>query len=182
MLSGRVIGLRALRRADVEALYEMDADAENAALGDDHPFRPQSLAGKQADFDRREAEPKPESAFFAVQRLDDPDGAAIGRVGLWGIDEFNRTAHIGIGLLASVRGQGVGRDAIEVICRYGFVFRGLERLQIDTLDVNAPMRATALGCGFVEEGRARSAAWYLGRRADEMIYGQLADEWRSRRS
>ncbi|WP_035856434.1 GNAT family N-acetyltransferase [Cryptosporangium arvum] len=180
MLTGRVIGLRALRRDDVEALYEMDADAENSALADDHPFRPESLAGRLAEHDKREAEPRPGSAFFAVQRLDDESGVAIGRVGLWGIDQFNRTAHIGIGLLASARGQGVGRDAIDVICRFGFVFHGLERLQIDTLDVNDAMRATALACGFVEEGRLRGAAWYLGRRTDEMIYGQLADEWRAR--
>lgn len=177
-----MIGLRAPRRADVETLYEMDSDADHVALADDHPFQPRSLASMQAEHDRRETEQKPESAFFAIQRLDDESGAAIGRVGLWGIDSFHRTAHIGIGLLASARGHGVGRDAIEMICRYGFELRGLERLQVDTLEVNVAMRATALACGFVEEGRRRSAAWYLGRRADEMIYGQLAGEWRGRQA
>jgi RimJ/RimL family protein N-acetyltransferase len=44
------------------------------------------------------------------------------------------------------------------------------------------MQATAVACGFVEEGRMRSAAWHLGRRVDEVVYGLLADEWRQRRS
>jgi len=78
-----------------------------------------------------------------------------------------------------VRGV-VGRDAIEVICRFGFEIRGLERLSLETLEVNAPMRATATACGFVEEGRLRSAAWHLGRRVDEMLYGLLSAEWLAR--
>lgn len=35
----------------------------------------------QAEHDKRETEQKPELAFFAIQRLDDESGAAIGRVG-----------------------------------------------------------------------------------------------------
>ena len=65
-----------------------------------------------------------------------------------------------------------------MICRYGFEIRGLERLSLETLSVNAAMQATALACGFVEEGRLRSAAWHLGRRVDEVVSGLLADEWR----
>jgi RimJ/RimL family protein N-acetyltransferase len=34
----------------------------------------------------------------------------------------------------------------------------------------------------VEEGRLRSAAWHLGHRVDEVIYGLLADEWRKGRT
>ncbi|TQS45870.1 GNAT family N-acetyltransferase [Cryptosporangium phraense] len=182
MLRGRAIGLRPLRRADVETLYEMDADAEHVALADGRPYRPRSLAGKQAEHDEQETGQQPDSVFFAIQRLDDEDGTAIGRVGLWDIDPFHRTAHIGISLLGSARGHGLGRDALDAICVFGFRHRGLERLQIDTLEVNAPMRAISLACGFVEEGRLRSNAWYLGSRADEIIYGQLFSEWQSRRA
>ena len=180
MLKGRMVGLRESRREDVEALFEFSTDVEHVALADAHPFQPRSLAARQADYDKRLAEQDPQSARFTIQRLDDETGAAIGNVGLWMIDLHNRSAHIGISLLASARGQGLGRDAIEVICRFGFETRGLLRLSLETLDVNAAMRATALGCGFVEEGRLRSAAWYLGRRVDEMLYGLLADEWQAR--
>jgi len=181
MLTGRLVGLREPRREDVEALFEFAVDAEHASLTDARPFRPVSLAARQAEYDKRQAEPDLTTAFFAIQRLDDPDGAAVGNVGLWQIDLHNRSAHIGISLLPSVRGQGLGRDAIEVICRFGFEIRGLERLSLETLEVNAPMRATATACGFVEEGRLRSAAWHLGRRVDEMLYGLLSDEWQARR-
>src|ERR687886_214706 len=74
---------------------------------------------------------------------------------------------------------GLGQDAVAVVCRYGFEVLGLERLSLETLAVNTGMQRTALACGFVEEGRLRSAAWYLGRRVDDVLYGLLADEWRT---
>jgi RimJ/RimL family protein N-acetyltransferase len=180
MLTGRLVGLREPRRDDVETLFALDTDADHASLASPHPYRPFSLATRQAEYDKRQAEPDPRTAFFTIQHLSDEQGTAIGDVGLWLIDLHHRTAHIGISLLPSARGQGLGRDAIEVICRFGFQIRGLERLSLETLDVNAAMRATATRCGFTEEGRLRSAAWHLGRRTDEMLYGLLAAEWQAR--
>jgi RimJ/RimL family protein N-acetyltransferase len=180
MLRGRVVGLREQRSEDLEALFPMFSDAEHVALADDRPFQPQSLTAWRAEFEKKEAEPNPSSAFFTIQRLDDPAGTPCGDVGLWGIDAFHRRAHIGIQLLPAARGLGLGRDALEVICRFGFEIRGLERLALETLEVNAAMQATAVACGFVQEGRLRGATWYLGRRADELLYGLLADEWRGR--
>jgi RimJ/RimL family protein N-acetyltransferase len=182
MLTGRVVGLREQRRGDVEALFELDGDAEHVSLADSRPFQPRSLAAREAEYDKRQTEQDPKSAFFTIQRLDDEASAAVGNVGLWDIDPHNRSAHVGISLLPSARGQGLGRDAVGVICKFGFQIRGLERLSLETLSVNAAMQATALACGFVEEGRLRSAAWYLGRRVDDVLYGLLAHEWRARQS
>ena len=180
MLKGRLVGLRGRRRDDVEALFELTADAEHVALTHTWPFRPVSLAARHSEFDKRQSEPDPNSAFFTIQRLDDNAGAAVGSVGLQMIDMHNRNAHVGISLLPSVRGQGLGRDAIEVVCRFGFEIRALERLSLETLEINAPMRATATSCGFVEEGRLRSAIWYFGRYVDDVLYGLLVDQWRAR--
>lgn len=182
MLEGRAVGLREQRREDVEAMFALDADAEHVSLASARPFAPVSLAARQAEFDKRQAEADPARASFTIQRLDDVAGTAIGDTGLWRIDTHNRTAHVGISLLPSARGRGLGRDAIEVVCRYGFEIRGLERLSLETLEINAPMQATAVACGFVEEGRLRRAAWFLGRRVDEVLYGLLAEEWRARRA
>jgi RimJ/RimL family protein N-acetyltransferase len=175
-----MVGLREPRRADVEVLFGLNADAEHVSLADRRPFQPRSLASRQAQYDKQQTEQDPNLARFTIQRLEDEAGAAIGDVGLWMIDTHHRSAHIGISLLASARGHGLGRDAVEVICRFAFEIRGLERLSLETLEVNAAMQATASACGFVEEGRLRSAAWCLGRRLDDVLYGLLADEWRGR--
>lgn len=181
-MKGRLVGLREYRREDVETMYPAESDPEFISLTEIQPYRPRPLAAHLAEYDRRVGEQDARSAPFTVQRLDDEAGTAIGRVGLWGIDLHQRIAHVGISLLPAAQGQGFGRDALEVICRYGFEHRGLARLSLETLAVNAPMRATAVACGFTEEGRLRSAAWHLGDRVDEMVYGLLADEWHARQA
>ncbi len=178
MLTGRLIGLREYRREDAEALHELWSDPEFVSLTDSRPYAPRPLAARLADYDRRVGKQDPGSVFFAIQRLNDEAEKAVGSIGLWSIDLHNRTAHIGIQLLPAARGAGLGRDALDVVCRYGFKLRGLERLSLETLSVNAPMQAVARACGFVEEGRLRSAAWHLGLRVDEVLFGLLADEWR----
>ena len=178
MLRGRLVGLRERRRADVEVLFPLKADAGHVSLADGRPFVPRSLEARLAEFEKEQAEPDPAAAFFTIHLLDDE--AALGSVGLWRIDLHHRSAHIGISLLPGARGRGLGRDALEIICRYGFEVRGLHRLSLETLEINASMQAAALSCGFVEEGRLRAAAWYLGRHLDDVLYGLLADEWWAR--
>lgn len=46
-------------------------------------------------------------------------GELAGAIALWGIDTFNRSAHIGVELRPSFRGRGLGTDAVRVVCRYG---------------------------------------------------------------
>ena len=180
VLTGRLVGLREPRREDVEVLFSLSVDPEHVSLTDERPFQPRSLAALQAGYDKQQNEPDPRFASFTIQRLDDDAGTAIGAVGLWNIDSYNRTAHIGISLLPSLRGQGLGRDALDVICRFAFHFRALHRVSLETLEVNTAMQAAAASCGFVQEGRLRSSAWHLGRRVDEVLYGLLAHDWSAR--
>jgi RimJ/RimL family protein N-acetyltransferase len=105
-------------------------------------------------------------------------GTLIGSAVLWGIDDHNRTAHIGLGLLPSARGKGYGTDVVAVLCHYGCVVRGLHRLQIETLSDNDAMLRSAERNGFVREGVLRSAAWVMGEFVDEVLLGLLAEEWK----
>jgi RimJ/RimL family protein N-acetyltransferase len=40
------------------------------------------------------------------------------------------------------------------------------------------MRTAATRAGFIEEGRVREAAYFLGERVDEINFGLLRTEWR----
>lgn len=94
------------------------------------------------------------------------------------IDNHNRSAHIGLGLLPSARGKGYGTDVVAVLCHYGFVVRGLQRLQIETLADNAAMLRSAERNGFVREGVLRSSAWVMGEFLDEVLLGLLVHDWK----
>jgi RimJ/RimL family protein N-acetyltransferase len=113
--------------------------------------------------------------MFSVVELDSDELA--GEALLWGIDNHNRAAHLGVSLRPAFRGQGLGTDVVRLLCHYGFVVRGLHRLQIETLADNVAMVASATNSGFKHEGTLRRSAWVTGNFADEVVMGLLSDEW-----
>jgi RimJ/RimL family protein N-acetyltransferase len=179
MLNGRLVTLREIRRSDLAVMHrELSSDVLTASLVNVDPWRPVSLARLEAEFDRRLTEgDELRHVRFAVQERGDERGELVGTCGLWQIDLHNGTAHLGIQLVRSVRGRGLGTDVVRVLCHYAFVVRGLHRLGLETLATNHPMRTAAQRCGFVEEGRVREAAYLLGDRVDEITYGLLRSDW-----
>jgi RimJ/RimL family protein N-acetyltransferase len=109
-------------------------------------------------------------------------GELAGEALLWGIDRYNRMAHIGLALRPAFRGRGLGADIVQVLCRYGFAILGLHRLQAETLADNGAMLTAAARAGFKVEGTLRRSVWVNGDFADETVLGLLASEWDARRA
>ena len=182
MLTGERVVLRAQNRHDVEEEHsQMASDYALHAIVDTKVWRPKGLAVALAQYDKDLTEPAdPTRAWFTVSRRDDPELAWVGRAGLWGIEEHQRTAHLGITLATSVRGQGLGTDVVKVLCDYAFRIRDLHRISLETLASNEAMLRAARTGGFIEEGRLREAAYVLGERVDEVQMGLLRSEWVAR--
>ena len=180
MLNGRLVTLRDIRRSDLAVIHrQLGSDVVTASLANVDPWRPVSLARLEAEFDRALTEPETlQHVRFAVQERGDEPAELIGTCGLWNVDLHNGTGHVGVQLVSSVRGRGLGTDVVRVLCHYAFVVRGLHRLGLETLVTNHPMRAAASRAGFIEEGRVREAAYFLGERVDEITFGLLRSEWR----
>src|SRR5262249_57263453 len=96
---------------------------------------------------------------------------------LWGIDVHNRQAHAGLALLPSFRRRGWSVEVLQLLCRYGFAVRGLNRLQLETSAENNAMRRAAAHVGFREEGVLRQGAWAIGSFVDVAVLGLLAADW-----
>ncbi|MYW63736.1 GNAT family N-acetyltransferase [Streptomyces sp. SID8379] len=172
MLTGGRIGLRARHEDDVPVLKDgLYDDVVNTSRADGRPWRPMASGSKFSVDDTDE-----QNLPFSVVELD--GGALVGAATLWGIDLHHRSAHIGLGLLPSARGKGYGTDVVAVLCHYGFVVRGLWRLQIETLTDNHAMLRAAERNGFVREGVLRSSSWVMGAFLDEAVLGLLAHEWK----
>ncbi|MEU2621647.1 GNAT family protein [Streptomyces sp. NPDC007157] len=175
MLTGSKVGLRARYEADVPVLQaELHGDVVSASRANGRPWRPFTPGSKEAPF--VVADEVEGNVSFSVVELD--GGTLVGSAMLWGIDTHNRAAHVGLGLLPSARGKGYGTDVVAVLCHYGFVVRGLHRLQVDTLADNTAMLRSAERNGFVREGVLRSAAWVMGEFLDEVLLGLLARDWK----
>jgi RimJ/RimL family protein N-acetyltransferase len=180
MLSGELTGLRARTSDDADILHrELYEDVEDWIRASNRPWVPiapgpgSPYAAPEPEEERRG--PIPDAAEFSIVELF--SGELAGQVGLWGIDEHNRMAHVGVELRPSFRGRGLGADAVRVVCRYGFALRGLHRLQLETLFDNRAMIAVAEKVGFTREGTTRGSSWMNGRFLDDVIFGMLADEF-----
>ncbi|MEU6197983.1 GNAT family protein [Streptomyces sp. NPDC047061] len=175
MLTGSTVGLRARHEEDFPVLRaELYNDVVHSSRSDDRPWRPVAPGSQDP---RLSVDHKDEgSVRFSVVEL--AGGTLVGSAVLWGIDNHNRSAHLGMGLLPASRGKGYGTDTVAVLCHYGFVVRGLHRLQVETLSDNAAMLGAAERNGFVREGVLRSSAWVMGEFLDEVLLGLLAREWR----
>ncbi|MFF4807358.1 GNAT family N-acetyltransferase [Micromonospora chersina] len=175
MLRGNTVGLRARHEDDIPTLRaELYDDVVNSSRAEGGPWRPITPGSKDPRLVVDDQEQG--SVSFSVVELD--GGTLVGTATLWGIDNHNRCAHIGLGLLPAARGKGYGTDVVAVLCHYGFVVRGLQRLQIETLADNAAMLRSAERNGFVREGVLRSSAWVLGEFLDEVVLGLLAQDWK----
>jgi RimJ/RimL family protein N-acetyltransferase len=172
--SGRV-RLRPMVPDDATVLYEMWSDPEHHMLTDDSPVLPESLEARRARLEKALAEADASSARFTAETI--ADGTVIGTCSLWGLDAFNQFAHIGISVLPAARTQGYGREMVRLLCHYGFRFRNLHRIELETLATNAAMRKLAESCGFVLEGIQREQAYDGDGFSDIALYGLLRQEW-----
>ncbi|MET9427342.1 GNAT family protein [Streptomyces sp. NPDC003036] len=175
MLRGSKVGLRARYEEDIPVLRtELYDDVVGASRAEGVPWRPITPGSSDP---RLVVDDKQQGSVpFSVVELD--GGTLVGTATLWGIDNHHRSAHIGLGMLPSCRGKGYGTDVVAVLCHYGFVVRGLRRLQIETLADNAAMLRSAERNGFVREGVLRSSHWAMGEFLDEVVLGLLAEEWK----
>ncbi|UQS26403.1 GNAT family N-acetyltransferase [Amycolatopsis thermalba] len=174
MLKGDLVGLRARHEADIPVLRtELYDDVVTGSRADSRPWRPLRPDTKDPRLVGDDTDPG-HVPFSVVELAGD---TLIGTATMWGIDTHHRSAHIGLGLLPSARGKGYGTDVVAVLCHYGFVVRGLHRLQIETLADNFPMLRAAERNGFVREGVLRSSSWVMGEFLDEVLLGLLAEDW-----
>ena len=174
MLLGQKVGLRARQESDLPVLLdELYNDVATRSRADTRPWVPVSPDGTSSPYSVTDL---PETVVcFSV--VDLTSNKLAGEALLWSIDTHNRSAHLGISIRPLFRGHGLASDVIQVLCWYGFVTRGLNRLQIDTLADNEPMRRAALAAGFTLEATLRRAAWVSGEFLDEIALGLLATEW-----
>lgn len=170
MLTGERVVLRPFRPEDVEPLWRAKLDPLTWAQTSASPLVPVTLADHQAHY----AQPASESLVqFAV----DVDDRLVGRALLFHVDPLARSAEAGLSLLPEHQGQGLGKDVLRVLLRYGFRSRNLRRVHLQTLSSNEAGLRCYRAVGFVEEGRLREAAWVEGDYQDMVLMSVLRSEW-----
>ncbi len=162
---------------DAPDMFRLYGDPELHLMIDDEPFLPRHVGQVRARLEKQVTEPPDGETVVSLLAETVADGTFLGGGVLWGINAFNRYAHLGITLLPEARGQGYGIEVVRLLCRYGFRNRNLRRLELETLAGNAAMRRTAEMCGFTHEGTQREREYDGDGFADMVIYGLLRRDW-----
>jgi RimJ/RimL family protein N-acetyltransferase len=93
-------------------------------------------------------------AFFAIE-IGEP-AAHVGNAWLWAIEPRHRKAELRIVVGDPfARGRGVGAEAIDLLCRYGFEQLNLHRIYAYVLAINPAGRRAFERAGFGLEGTLR---------------------------
>jgi RimJ/RimL family protein N-acetyltransferase len=100
----------------------------------------------------------------------------LGEVELVQLDLRMGTAEVTCWALPRARGKGMTSTAVGAVVRFAFGGLGLQRLAYQWAVGNDPSARVAARCGFVVEGRQRSAWVVDGHRTDVMMSGRLATD------
>lgn len=106
------------------------------------------------------------------------EGRHVGGAGFCHIDGRNRSAEVGLFVgIPELWDQGLGRDALQSLLRFGFEEMNLNRICLRVFAENERGIHLYEKVGFQHEGRLRQAEFRYGRYHDLLWMSVLRDEW-----
>ena len=163
--------LREVTRADSPALFPSFSDPDLMRWWSRGPFASEAELAEWLVPDSGWEEGR----SWAVAESE--DGPAIARFAA--MDRGDGITELGYLVVRERRGQGVARETLTALIEHLFATEQRRRIYADTDPDNTASNRLLEGLGFTLEGRLREQ-WttHIGRR-DSLIWGLLAEEWRS---
>lgn len=121
---------------------------------------------------------EPRCRYQLAVALADP-GEPIGSVGLRSAAAGARVADLGFELAPDHWGRGYATEAARALLEHGFGALGLHRVHAHCIADNLGSRRVLERLGMREEGRLREHEFFAERWWDVLLFGLLADEWKS---
>ena len=170
-IEGSVIRLRAMELADVQWYDNLPITSEYDDFGQQPPYN-------SVDRWRTDKLVTADNGLLLVEQCATRErlGSVGWRTVTWGPSWLSRCIEIGISLIPSARGRGLGTEAQRLLVRYLFAETNVQRIQAVT-DVSNRVEQRALEkAGFIAEGVLRSAQHRRGEYHDLVIYAVVRDE------
>lgn len=176
-LDTKRLSLRALGSDDIPFLFAIFGDPEAMRYWSSPPMR--ELAEAEELLSKITGHAKAGTLFqWGIARREDDQ--VIGTATLFRIDPEHRRGEIGYVLRRDQWGRGLAHEALTALLGHAFDGRNLHRLEADIDPRNARSIRSVERLGFKLEGRLRERYFVGGDIQDSLMYGLLAEEWRSR--
>ena len=171
MLKGRSITLRPVRDTDLDQLYRYHLDLDNR--GDFYPRGVLSQPAFQKQFQETGFWGKDEGTLLIVS----PSDEILGHIEFFKtvnyLDEYEIAYQV---YMPEQRGKGLMTEAVDLLVRYLFETKRVNRIRLVIHPDNLASRRLAEKCGFRHEGTARGAWYHKGAHQDVEIYAILHDD------
>ena len=165
MLKGETITLRPVRQADLDALRDLDLDLDSR--GDYWPLGIMSEPAYRQEFEH--------TGFwgdsFGRLLMEGRDGQIIGEIMFFKTVQYMDELEIGYRLFGKEHwGKGATSEALQLLTRYLFTSRNINRIRL-CIDVeNAGSVRVAQKSGYRHEGTMRGCMFHRGRYHDMELY------------
>jgi [ribosomal protein S5]-alanine N-acetyltransferase len=171
MLKGRLIELRPVREADLDAFY-----AAHINIADRGAYFPHGVRS-EANFKRDFAE----SGFWQREEgtllIFTPEGEMAGHIEFFQPVVYWNAYELSYQLYGDkFAGRGYTTEAVQLLVNYLFGNKLRHRIHLVIHPENAASRRVAEKCGFVLEGTVRGAFFNQGRNDDVLLYSLLRDD------
>jgi RimJ/RimL family protein N-acetyltransferase len=170
-LEGRLVRLRAYERVDADTMNELFSDPD-VLQGIGSVRFPQAIAGFKEFLDGVRGSRT--TSAFAIETLS--ERTPVGGCGLEDIQPSVRTASLGVWLGKPYWGRGLGTDATRTLCRFGFRYMNLHRIELNVFAWNVAAVRAYEKVGFTVEGTRRHSGFLGGVHTDSYLMGLLDEE------
>ena len=172
--AGRLMRLRDVTLADADMLDQWSRELEVGSFNDFGPREPiarEPLTRGPLRNDR--------NGMLIVERI--ADGAPVGTIGwrrvtVYGPSPTCDAWQIGIELIPSARGVGLGSEAQRLVADYLFASTDLARVEASTDVANLAEQRSLEKAGYTREGVMRRAQFRAGAYHDLAYYSRLRGE------
>ncbi len=134
------------------------------------PFR---TASETAEAFKKKEATSDRQAFAIVRKQ---DKTLVGKIAFYDFNSLNRSAALGVLIDPDERKKGYGRDAMRVLIRFLFQYRGLNKVYAQTAEFNSAAVRLLESLGFKKDACLRDHHFYNGEFHDSLIYSLLLFE------
>lgn len=174
MLSGKIVGLRAIEKSDMPALMEWRNNPSHRQYFREYR---ELNSDKQSSWYERFVLNDPNTIMFAIVEL--KTAKLLGACGLCYINWISRNADFSIYVGADnlYIDKKFAPDAAKVMMRYGFNELCLHRVWAEVYDFDERKIEFFENLNFKLDGRFRENYWHDGKWHDSMFFSLLFDEY-----
>jgi len=170
-LVGQKVFLRITTPLDVSNMYPWSLACEPQSLS----CRPRILRTAEEAVEGFKAMKKSaDRQSFSVLRKEDK--ALVGRINYFDLNSLNRSVELGLLIDPDEHRKGYGSDAMKVLIRYLFQYRGLNKVHAQTAGFNQGTIALLEKLGFHRDATLRDHYFYDGAFHPGYVYSLLLYE------